>query len=70
MGILGLIFNFFGALIIAFSVRENPGDAHQEYKFLFWNIKLKLASINIFIFWGGFFVLCVGFIFQIVSKFI
>jgi hypothetical protein len=70
MDIMGLILNFIGALLVAISIHENPEGAYQDYKFFCWNIKLKLASINMYYFWGGIFVLCAGFVFQIISKLI
>ena len=65
---LGLIFNFIGTAIVAFSIFPNPEGAYQDHRFFFWNIKLKLASINTYIFWFGLFVLCVGFLIQIAEK--
>ena len=54
----GLILNFIGSLMIAFSVGVNPGGAYQEPK----DKKIYLASIvRPKIFWWGVRILILGF---------
>ncbi len=54
----GLILNFIGSLMIAFSVGVNPGEAYQEHK----DKKIYLASILYYkMFWGGVIILILGF---------
>ena len=55
---IGLLLNFIGGLLIAFSVCKNPGEAYQEYK----GKKLYLACISSpFKFWAGIYMLTGGF---------
>jgi hypothetical protein len=39
---IGLILNFIGSLLMAFSVCKNPGEAYQQYK----GKKLYLACVS------------------------
>ena len=59
---IGLIFNFIGSLLMAFSVCKNPGEAYQEYK----GKKLYLACVSSPVrFRIGLYLLCTGFAFNI-----
>ncbi len=62
LSVVGLILSFFGSLLIAFSVKENP-NGHSMIngkKFHFGVISYKL-------FRAGIIVLAIGFIFQLFS---
>ena len=64
LNIIGLALNFIGALIIAFSVIENPGKAHQMVN----DKKLYLASIILSRFRWGMGVFVLGFLLQFIST--
>jgi len=60
--IIGLSFNFLGSVVVAFSVKENPGGAHQ----LVDGKKIPLASISINVFRWGIGLLIIGFFIQLI----
>lgn len=60
----GLALSFVGALVIAFSVIKNPGDAHQLYK----GKKLYLASVCTNKFKIGIWFFVIGSILQIIGH--
>lgn len=62
---LGLLLSFLGSIIIALSVKENPGGAHQ----LVNGKKVPLASIFLNIFRFGIILLIGGFLLQMAQVF-
>lgn len=64
LNLLGLVLNFFGAIIIAFSVIENPGGGHQTVN----NKKVFLASLLINRFKLGIWIFVLGFLFQLIYS--
>ncbi len=63
LNLLGLAFNFIGALLIAFSVIKNPGQAHQMVN----EKKLYLASVVLNRFRWGIGIFALGFLIQFIS---
>lgn len=66
LNLLGLVLNFVGALLIAFSVIKNPGQAHQ----LVNGKRLYLASIVLNKFRWGISLFILGFFIQLVALFL
>ena len=63
----GLIFNFIGALMVAFSICANPGEAYQDYK----GRRAYLASIlRPKLFKWGIAILIIGFLLSILDSFL
>jgi len=63
--IIGLLLSFLGSIIIALSVKENPGGAHQLVK----GRKVPLASIFLNTFRWGIVLLIFGFLLQLTLAF-
>ncbi len=63
--ILSIFLAFLGSIIIALSVKENPGGAHQLIK----GKKIPLASIFLNTFRWGAILLSLGFLLQLIIVF-
>ena len=61
LNLFGLVLNFMGALVIAFSVIENPGGGHQMIN----DKKIYLASILLNRFRLGVGIFALGFLLQL-----
>ena len=60
LNLIGLVLNFMGSLIVAFSVIENPGGGHQMVK----GEKVFLASLLLNRFRLGIGIFALGFLLQ------
>lgn len=62
--LIGLLVNFLGSILIAFSVIKNPNGSHQMIN----GRKVYLASIDLFKFRWGITLLIVGFLIQMLDN--
>ena len=63
---VGLLLNLAGSLLVAYSVKDNPGGAHQMLEN---GKKIYLAVIDSKQFRWGIFLLILGFVSQLVGAF-
>ncbi len=64
LNLIGLGLNFFGSLLVAFSVIKNPGGGYQVIN----NKKLYLASVILSRFKWGIILFSLGFLIQFIAT--